>query len=1068
MSKLFAYKVELHLGPLFGWVDITADVRGAITITRGRTSEGNRADHGRCSLRLANESGNYSPRNPAGAWYGYLGGNTPLRVSAGLSGGALVGRFYGEVPAWPPGWNLTGSVRWVDVDASGILRRLGQGKAPKWSPLRRTISGSGALAHWPLEDGDDTGQGGSAVSGVPALTITGVVPFAGIASWTTSLGYTVDYGTEALADLSAGGQLAATVPGSVTAATAGGWTVGVCSDVTVGAALSGNLTLLDIATPGGTFERWRLVVTTTGRTQLIAYTGAGAATTVVDYASVITSMIPHNIAVWQSGGNIQAGYLWDSVAGYFATGSVAGTLTGVTAVMVNPDATTATTPMPTGHLAIWAGRDLAVVDWRDGAAMRALFGYMWTGLGTADAAATGEAADVRLARIWAEQGVPVSVPVVEASPVMLARQPTASLADLTEDSTDADLGYLYESRTTLGLAYRTRSSLYNQTPVTIAYTGQLAAPFAPDEADEVRNDVTAKRVDGSSARAVQTTGRLAALPPPAGVGVYQTSVELRLLDDSRLADEAGWRRHLGTVDRPRFPAISVKLAAPEWQAAPTLLVALLGLDTGGVLEVAGLPAWAAGDVRTLVTGYSETITEEMWDITYAGVPAQPYDVAQVDGAARAPAHGSTLAAALTGDAMFGGRWDFAASAQAWTGLNGSVAHDGAGALTCTPNGVAASVEARSPNVAGAAAGETWQATALVRCAVARTVTIIVMWRDAGGALLSSTSAAFGVAANTPTLLTVTGVAPASTAQAMLSVSMGSTPPPSHVLTVDEADLLRSQSMQVASTADNGPWTQDPAHFPLSLRVGEERVTVSGIGPLVSDPFARTVSGSWGVAPTGQAWQHFGSAASFAVDGSVAQHVHQVVNSGRISVVELRSTDARVRVTGSVPVVAVGAGTALTIYAIARFSDDNNFYQARLGFIPDLSITCSVRRRVAGVDTTLDSIVTGLTHVAGQRYSVELDVAGSLLRARVWQEGTPMPDWQASAVDTALTTGTKAGVRTIIDAGSGNVMPLTYSLDDVLVASPQAATVAARSVNGVISGWPAGTVVDVWTPAVVPM
>jgi hypothetical protein len=210
-----------------------------------------------------------------------------------------------------------------------------------------------------------------------------------------------------------------------------------------------------------------------------------------------------------------------------------------------------------------------------------------------------------------------------------------------------------------------------------------------------------------------------------------------------------------------------------------------------------------------------------------------------------------------------------------------------------------------------------------------------------------------------------------------------------------------------------------------------------VGPSAWDEYSRTASAGWGTAPSGQVWQHFGSSTAFTANGTTGQHVHSATNQGRISVVDVGSTDARVRVTSSVPAVAQPAGTSLSVYAIARFTDDANFYQARLAYIPDLNITCSIRRRAAAVDTTLASIVLpGITHVPGTRYVVELDVSGSQLRARGWREGDTPPDWQVHATDTTLTAGTKAGIRTIIDAGSTNTMPFTYTLDDFLVSLPE--------------------------------
>jgi hypothetical protein len=66
------------------WTDISADVRYAdgITITRGRPDEASTVEPSSCSLTLDNRSGNYSPRNPNGAYYGKLGRNTPIRVLA--------------------------------------------------------------------------------------------------------------------------------------------------------------------------------------------------------------------------------------------------------------------------------------------------------------------------------------------------------------------------------------------------------------------------------------------------------------------------------------------------------------------------------------------------------------------------------------------------------------------------------------------------------------------------------------------------------------------------------------------------------------------------------------------------------------------------------------------------------------------------------------------------------------------------------------------------------------------------------------------------------------------------
>lgn len=79
-----AVRVDLNLGG--SWVNVTGDVQVAesIQITRGRTDEASSPQPSSCHLTLSNRTGNYTPRNPMGAYYGLLGRNTPIRVGVGV------------------------------------------------------------------------------------------------------------------------------------------------------------------------------------------------------------------------------------------------------------------------------------------------------------------------------------------------------------------------------------------------------------------------------------------------------------------------------------------------------------------------------------------------------------------------------------------------------------------------------------------------------------------------------------------------------------------------------------------------------------------------------------------------------------------------------------------------------------------------------------------------------------------------------------------------------------------------------------------------------------------------
>lgn len=73
-------KTELYYSA--AWNDITSDVRGPISISRGQQSEqsGSSATPSRMTFNLNNRTGKYSPRNPNSVLYGLIGRNTEIRT----------------------------------------------------------------------------------------------------------------------------------------------------------------------------------------------------------------------------------------------------------------------------------------------------------------------------------------------------------------------------------------------------------------------------------------------------------------------------------------------------------------------------------------------------------------------------------------------------------------------------------------------------------------------------------------------------------------------------------------------------------------------------------------------------------------------------------------------------------------------------------------------------------------------------------------------------------------------------------------------------------------------------
>ena len=77
-------RVDLQLNGI--WTNVTSDVYASekVMITRGRPDEASSAQASSCVLTLNNRTGKYTPRNPAGAYYGQIGRNTPIRVGIGV------------------------------------------------------------------------------------------------------------------------------------------------------------------------------------------------------------------------------------------------------------------------------------------------------------------------------------------------------------------------------------------------------------------------------------------------------------------------------------------------------------------------------------------------------------------------------------------------------------------------------------------------------------------------------------------------------------------------------------------------------------------------------------------------------------------------------------------------------------------------------------------------------------------------------------------------------------------------------------------------------------------------
>lgn len=529
-------------------------------------------------------------------------------------------RGAGEISSWPSRWDVSGNDVWVPIEASGIRRRLGQGAPVLRSALYRGLTGDNITpprGYWPCEDGKEATVIASAIAGHPPLTLTQSVELAAFADAPASNAIpTVTTGT-----------MSGRVPGYPASNYLRFMVFANIPDT-----ISGEPTIFEIVTTGSA-RKWRLSINSTG--------GLRLRVTDVDGASLLDSTMGFAILgqrglLWlyliQDGGDV------DHQVGWQQEGSAAaGTSDGTLVVVTKGNIGQFSIGPYSGDLQGMAIGHVMVLDTTE----------FWDIVKLAKAWA-GETAAERIARLCDEEDVPLRIEGVADETALVGSQGIDTFLNLVDAAAKADQGILPDDRDAVRLLYRTGGSLTNQAvALTINYaTGQIAGSLEPVEDDQLtRNDVTAERSNGSSARAILEAGALSILPPPNGVGRYDDQQQFNVYGDGQLEHLATWLLHLGTVDEARYPTIGVNLARDTGLSATARAVYV-----GDRLQVTNPPAWLPPDaIDQLAQGGTEILNRHKHDIIYNCTPASPWSVAVAEDATygRADTHGSTLASAAT-------------------------------------------------------------------------------------------------------------------------------------------------------------------------------------------------------------------------------------------------------------------------------------------------------------------------------------------------------------------------------------------------------------------------------------
>lgn len=594
------------------WTDATAYVLidQGINITIGRRDGLSQMSPSTMSLTVDNSDGRWTRSNPTGTWYGRLSRNTPIRAQVN-NGSGYVSRFTGHIDAYPPRWDYTGRYAVAQITASGALRRMGLLGTARSSAFRTNVNsyfGVGTLVgYWPCEDGRGATSIASGIGGSPS-PIIGDIDLAADSSVS---------GSDPLPKLTATGAIQPIIPPY----TADNWTSRFMFRMPTEPAGTTVIMAWNCVNPVP-FTHWRLMLTpgTPATLQLQALNAAGTnilgAGTInffdfETYTETFGRQIYVEVHVEQNGADIDIDVTVTGTGPQGTSVGWTGTYVGGTVSRIAQMYTVAqagTDGMTVGHLAF------SIDDVFLGFAGLSVDGY------------PGEGAYARWQRFAAEMRLPWWAEVPDNNTFMGA-QPTDSVIGQIREIGDAEGVPIYDTLDGL-LKLPARSGRYNA-PVALSLSftaSQLQPPQPTDDDRYVRNDVTASRRGGSSARRTQTSG-----PNSTVYGVYEAGQTLNIEKDTDLPVRADWLLHLGTVDELRYPQIDVNLASRGMTTAK--INDWLACTPGSRLQLTSpnLPGLAPDTVDQIIEGWQETLRyPREWTASLACSPYAPWTVWELE------------------------------------------------------------------------------------------------------------------------------------------------------------------------------------------------------------------------------------------------------------------------------------------------------------------------------------------------------------------------------------------------------------------------------------------------------
>jgi len=589
------------------WTDLTAFLHepARLILTHGRSNRAQRADPSRMEFTLLNLNGEFT--NPTGTYTEGMVRNLPFRVRLTGFGSGNYHRGTCFLASMRPRWDASTNFAVVDVVAQGRLRRAQQRTAPLRSAAYRSITGIGQpsftpVAYWSLEDGSGATSAASAIADV-AAAVTANVTFAADSSF---------LGSASLPTLSASSSVTGILPTyTATGQWAAVWAMKIPTEP------AATTTLMEIYTTGSAL-RWVLELAPgASALHIRAYDAAG--TSLLDDPIAVTEAdfygaeLLFTMSATQNGSSVDYTYAtFDSAGG---GSGLSGTLASATAGNANrfrvpPRAGLDGATL--GHVVIYAD---------------ATFDPDLDPFTLSRSVLTGHSGDrpwSRFQRLCAEENVPYTMDISATLDLTMGPQGVASFMDLLRECETVEGCVLNDSGRFAGatglLWFPAASDRLNiDATMTLDMSASAVRDFQPilDDQDIV-NDVEVGRPSGSSAHVVDQTSVVEE-------GNYTDRVTANTEDDTFLADLAGWRVHLGTVEGMRFPAVTV-----NFRGIPSLATTWMDCLLFTRIDVTNPPRqYPPDDVQAILEGYTETLSRATFEATLYLSPYKPWIVGEL-------------------------------------------------------------------------------------------------------------------------------------------------------------------------------------------------------------------------------------------------------------------------------------------------------------------------------------------------------------------------------------------------------------------------------------------------------